>query len=212
VRALVLTGGGGVPKTMLLEELAKAGLVVCADSGAVHLAAIGRKPDLLVGDMDSIEAGLLLEFEAAGVETIHVSAEKDETDTRLAMDEAISRGASELVLLGALGGRVDHTMGNLMLLVYTAKRGIKAVIRDASCEITAATGAVEISGNVGDTVSLLPAGDGVTVRYLDGLRYGTREPLPLPIDSPIGVSNVMTANTANVIINGWAYIIQNGKV
>lgn len=212
MKALVLTGGGGVPQTMLLEELANAGLVVCADSGAVHLAAIGRIPDLLVGDMDSIEAGLLLEFESAGVETIHVSAEKDETDTQLALDEAASRGASEIVLLGALGGRIDHTLGNMMLLIYAAKRGIRAVIKDVACEITAVTGETEITGMVGDTVSLLPAGDGVTVRYLDGLHYGTRKPLPLPIDSPVGVSNVMTAEAAHVVIGGWAFIIKNGKV
>jgi thiamine pyrophosphokinase len=212
VKALVVAGGD-VPRALLLEEMGRADLVVCADSGAKHLDAMGRQPDLLVGDMDSIGGELLRKLVAAGVETVRAKAAKDETDAQLAVDEAIARGTTELVLLGALGGRIDHALGNLMLLVRAAKRGVKSVVKDEACEITAATGFVEITGHAGDTVSLLPIGPGVTMRYLDGLKYGKKEPLPLPIDATVGVSNEMTAERAHVEIDGWAYIvaIHNGK-
>lgn len=206
MKALVVAGGN-VPPGLLREELARSDLVVCADGGARHLEGTGRLPDLLVGDMDSIAPEQLRRLEAACVEVIRAKQEKDETDAQLAVDEAIRRGASEIVFLGALGGRIDHALGNLMLMVCAAEKGVKAVIRDDSCEVFAATGSVEITGRAGETVSLLPAGSGVSVRYLDGFKYGTKEPLPLPIDSPIGVSNVLTAEKAHAEITDWTYII-----
>lgn len=209
MKALVLVGGSAVPPDLLASELALADAVVCADGGAAALAHAGRLPDVLVGDMDSIDGALLRQMEAAGVRTVKAVAEKDETDGWLAVDEAIAMGATDITLLGALGGRVDHLLGNLMLLVRAERRGVSARVRDAACEITAATGAVEIAGRAGQTVSLLPIGSGVSVRYLDGFRYGTREPLRLPIDSPVGVSNELTADAAHAVIDGWAYVIRN---
>jgi thiamine pyrophosphokinase len=212
LKAVVLVGGSAVPPELLQREIISAELIICADSGAKYLAPSGRLPDVLVGDMDSIDDDLLEQMEAAGVKTLRAVAEKDETDGLLALDQAVMIGATEIVLLGALGGRVDHLLGNLMLLVRAAQKGVKAVIADDSCEIMAATGATVIAGKAGETVSLLPIGTGVSVCYLDGMRYGTVEPLPLPIDSPVGVSNELTADVAHVVINGWAYIIRNYSV
>jgi thiamine pyrophosphokinase len=210
VRALVVAGGD-TPLPLLRSELNGADIVICADGGAKHVDAAGRMPDVLIGDMDSIERMLYDRLESSGVEIVRANAAKDETDAQLAVDEAIARGATELVLLGALGGRIDHSLGNLMLLVRAAEKDVKAVVKDDACEITAATGHVEIRGRAGDTVSLLPIGQGVSVRYLDGVKYGTKEPLPLPIDAPVGVSNELTADRARVEIIGWAYIISTDK-
>ncbi len=208
MKALLLLGGSGAPETLLLRELASSDLVICADGGVAHLHALGRLPDVLVGDMDSIAPALLAAMERSGVELVRVLAAKDETDGWLAVDQAIARGATEIVLLGAMGGRADHLLGNLMLLVRAARRGVRTIIRDGECEIMAATGPVEIIGKAGQTLSILPIGEGVSVRYLDGLQYGTKEPLPLPIDAPNGVSNVMTADVAHVAVDGFAYLMR----
>lgn len=207
MRALVVAGGDVSPH-LLMEELTQARFVVCADQGARHMAGTGCLPDLLVGDMDSINGETLAVYAAAGTQIIRAEPEKDETDAQLAVDEAIRRGATELVLLGALGGRIDHALGNLMLLVRAAEKGVKALAKDEYSEITAATGFVEIAGRAGQTVSILPVGSNVSVRYLDGFKYGTKEPLPLPMDAPVGVSNELTADKAHAEIAGWAYIIQ----
>ena len=212
MKALIIAGGGGVSPELLRTEMAEADVTICADGGARLLAANGRTPGLLVGDMDSIDPGLLNELKAAGVEIVRADAAKDETDGQLALDIAIARGATQVVMLGALGGRIDHTLGNLLLLTRAAMRGVHAVIRDDACEVSAATGSVELSGRPGMTVSLLPAGSGVSVRYLDGMRYGTKTPLPLPIDAPVGVSNELTAERAHLVIKGWAYVVRlNGR-
>ncbi len=208
MKVLILLGGSGAPEALLRQELASSDLVICADSGAAHLNALGRLPDVLVGDMDSIDSSLLEAMDCSGVELVRALAAKDETDGWLALDQAIARGATEIVILGAMGGRADHLLGNLMLLVRAAKRGIRAFIRDGECEIMAVTGPVEITGKAGQIVSILPIGEGVSVCYLDGLQYGTKEPLPLPIDAPNGVSNVMTADVAHVVVEGWGYLMR----
>jgi len=206
LKALVVAGGD-VPQGLLQAELTDAGIVICADGGARYLATTGRLPDILIGDMDSIDAGLLHKLESSDVEIIRAATWKDETDAQLAVDEAIARGADEIVMLGMLGGRIDHALGNLMLLLRSAQRNVRSVVKDKKVEITAATGAVEVAGKAGETVSLLPVGSGVSVRYLDGLRYGAKEPLALPLDSPVGVSNVMTADKAHIVVDGWAYLL-----
>jgi thiamine pyrophosphokinase len=208
MRAVITLGGGSVPESLLLRELADADILLSADGGAAQPAAAGRLPDVLVGDMDSIDGGLLRSLESSGAEIIRADPAKDETDGLLAVDLAIARGATHIVLLGALGGRPDHFLGNMALLLRAAKRGVRAVMRDAGCEISAATGEVKIAGRAGQTVSVLPVGDGVSVRYLDGLAYGTREPLPLPADAAVGVSNQMTADVANLFVYGWAFIVR----
>lgn len=208
MNVLIVLGGSAALADLLVHEAELADIIITADSGAAHLAAAGLLPHVLVGDMDSIDASLLRQLESSGVDIVKAIAEKDETDGWLAMDEAISRGATEIVMLGALGGRVDHLLGNLMLLVRAEKRDVRAVIKDEGCEITTVSGAAEIKGRAGDTVSLLPIGEGVSVSYLDGLQYGTQEPLPLPIDAPVGVSNVLTADVAHVVVAGRAYIVK----
>lgn len=208
MKALVVLGGGAIPEELLFRELETADAVLAADSGAMRLDALGRLPDVLVGDMDSVGPALLETLEAYGVEIVRANSEKDETDGQLALDLAISRGASEITLLGAAGGRLDHMLGNLMLLVRAAMRGVSAIILDGDCKAFAATGPIEITGKIGDTVSVLPIGEGVSIRYLDGFKYGTPESLPLPVDAPVGVSNVMTADTAHVVVDGWVYFIR----
>lgn len=203
--------GGGAQSGLMRRELKDAELIVCADGGAAHCVAAGVRPGVVVGDMDSIDPKLLRSLEATGVEVVRADRHKDETDAELALVEALRRGATEITLLGALGGRLDHTMGNLMLLLRAARRGIKAVLKDESCEIFAATGETQIVGHTGQTVSVLPIGEGVSVRYVDGVEYGLGAPVELPLDKPVGVSNVMTADKAHITISGWAYIVLNTR-
>ena len=208
MKAVIILGGEQPEAGLLRDCLAETDIVICADSGANWLMQAGRLPDLLVGDMDSIAEGLDKELETKGVRVLRRSAEKDETDGQLALDEAMALGADDITLLGAAGGRLDHLMGNLQLLVRAARRGIKAVMADKTSRAWAATGRTEILGRAGNTLSILPLGEGVSAAYLSGLKYGTLEPLALPMDCPVGVSNVMTEDTAVVEITGWALVVR----
>ena len=94
-------------------ELDRAELVICADAGIVHAQRLGVKPDIILGDFDSY-TGKIPECE----QVIRLPAEKDDTDTMYAVKLALDMGFDEFVLLGALGGRLDHTLANIQTLKY----------------------------------------------------------------------------------------------
>ncbi len=104
--------------------------IICADAGLKHAEALGVRPDLIVGDMDSFTREV-----PENVECITTSAEKDETDTLLAVQQALGRGFLDIFIFGGLGGRLDHTLANISVLLYAAERGGNAVLADESCEV-----------------------------------------------------------------------------
>lgn len=181
-------------------------LVVGADGGAATAVALGLRPGLVVGDADSLTAGELARLREAGVAAELAPADKDETDTELAIAAAIRRGATVVVILGALGGpRADHALANVVLLAHPAWAGVDVSIVDPSAQIRllsapAAGGGpahLPLDGRVGDTVSLVPLGqdaEGVTTA---GLRYPLEDET-LAFGPARGVSNVRTAPDASV--------------
>lgn len=97
--------------------LASADLLIAADGGAASLDRIGRRPDRLIGDLDSVSPDLVERLEAAGTRVERHPTDKDASDTELALGAAIAAGGTEVVLLGALGGaRLDHELANLLLI------------------------------------------------------------------------------------------------
>jgi len=101
-----------------------ADLLLCADGGALHVLGWGLTPDVVIGDMDSLDAAHLEQLEAAGIELILYPPHKDETDLELALERALQEGASEITILGALGGRIDQTLANMMDANGSSWRGI----------------------------------------------------------------------------------------
>ncbi len=97
---------------------------IFCDSGLKHMQLLGIKPDLIVGDFDSCENPHM------DVETIVLPCEKDDTDTFFAVKEGIRRGFEDFLLLGVIGGRLDHTLGNLSILLYLDSLGKQAVAVD----------------------------------------------------------------------------------
>ena len=102
---------------------------IYCDSGLKHMERLGRKPGLIVGDFDSHEDPHM------DVETITLPCEKDDTDTYFAVKEAIKRGYEEFMLIGVVGNRFDHTMGNISILLYLDSQGKKGVIIDDYSEM-----------------------------------------------------------------------------
>lgn len=180
-------------------------LVVAADGGARHARALRLRIDAWIGDGDSIDARELAALEAAGTTLHRVPADKDQTDTELAVGLALDAGATSLAILGALGGpRLDHGLANLGMLGAARLRGVAAVLYDErGARITfleapdGAGGPVArtIRGHTGDLVSLLPVGGpahGVTTAHL---HYPLRGEA-LELGGTRGVSNVRTAPDA----------------
>ena len=195
MRALIVLGGDAPGKELLLRCMRESDLVIAADSGLAAFDGAGLMPDLLVGDMDSVDPAVLSRFEGRVPER-RLSPIKDDTDGVDAIDLAIARGAEEITLLGALGGRLDHALANVMLLVRAHRKGAHAALLSEQERIIRVCGEERLQGALGDTVSLLPLGEarGVT---LCGFFYPL-EDATLTSDYPLGVSNVVTAPEASV--------------
>lgn len=191
-------------------------LVVAADGGARHAAALGLRIDSWIGDGDSIDPAAIRVLEAAGASIHRVPVEKDQTDTELAIDLARDAGVTRIALLGALGGpRLDHALANVSMLGGPLLDGIDTVLYDEhGTRITvlaapdADGGAVEraLAGRAGDLVSLLPLGGTARGVSTTGLRF----PLvaeDLELGRTRGVSNVRTATVARVRVESGRLLV-----
>jgi thiamine pyrophosphokinase len=183
-------------------------LVVAADGGARHAGKLGRRLDRWVGDGDSLGEPELEALADAGVAIERHPVDKDETDAELALVVATAAGAPRITVLGALGGpRLDHELGNLWLLAHPALDGRDARLLGATARVRlVGPGAADLSGRVGDTISLLPfAGDatGITTR---GLRYPLRDE-PLLAGPARGLSNVRLEPDASLVIRSGRLLV-----
>lgn len=132
----VIFGGGEIEDLRYAQNLLrKEDYLICADRGYAYCMSMGVAPDLVLGDFDSYSGSVL-----PTCELLRFPVEKDDTDTMLAVKEAIRRGYREILMLGMLGGRLDHTLANIQTLVYAVERGETAQIVDKGCRITAIRG------------------------------------------------------------------------
>lgn len=198
MRALIVLGGDAPDRMLLLSCAGYADLKIAADRGVEAFEGTGILPDLLVGDMDSVNPAVLERMQSR-MQVQRLPVQKDDTDGVHALDQAIAMGARNITILGALGGRMDHAMANLMLLVRAHEKGAYAEILDEHMRIVRIDGEIELTGAKGDTFSLLPLGraDGVT---LEGCEYHSQEPLSFESGYPIGVSNVVTEDEAKITV------------
>ena len=203
MRALVVLDGDPLGSDAWLAGLAQGSdVVIAADGGAVRLDRAGRRPDLVVGDLDSLPAAAKKELESQGVAFEIHPHEKAETDAELALDAAIKRGADEIVVVGAFGGgRLDHLVGNLMLVAHEdfAAIDVALVTETATFRSILGPGTLELEGAPGDWVTLTPLSETVSGVMTDGLRYRLRHEA-LARGSTRGVSNELTASRGNIEI------------
>jgi len=158
--------------------------LIAADGGLDHLARWGLRADLLIGDLDSLEAT------PAGVPCKKFLREKDDTDLSLAIEHAITRGYAHIIITGAWGGRPDHSAGNLQLLAKAARRDFFAQMLCGGFIATAIAAGSTLRLTGRGTVSVFAYGGtarGVSIR---GLEYSL-ENAALYDDTPLGVSNAL---------------------
>jgi len=185
------------------------GLVVAADGGARLAERLGLRIDHWVGDGDSLDAASIARLRGTGVPVDLVSSEKDESDLELAVGLALARGATDVTVLGALGGqRLDHTLANIALLAHPALANAAARLLDAATRVSLMTGpaAAVFEGRRGDLVSLLPmSGDaaGITTEGLEYPLHGES----LGLGPARGLSNVRLGPTAAITLQGGRLLV-----
>jgi thiamine pyrophosphokinase len=198
----IIVANGYVAKGETAQDLVQPNdCVIAADGGAVIALRLGLEPQMIIGDLDSLPADVRSRLEERGCEFLEHPARKDETDTELAIRYALDRGAQEIVLLGAIGGRLDHTLANVLLLGMPELAGIRARIVAGNTEtwLIRSGEELEIHGQPGDTVTLLPLGQDAVGVTTAGLEWALDDDT-LAFGPARGVSNVMTTETARVAL------------
>lgn len=172
-------------------------LLIAADGGARHLLRMGLHPQVLVGDLDSLTAGEVAQMEAGGTRVLRYPTDKDWTDLELALRYAVQLHCQKVVLVAALGGRLDQTLGNISLLADPAYASIDLALDDGLEEVRLVGERFEIHGEPGDIVSLLPLDEQVEGVRTQGLRWALNDET-LYRGQTRGISNEMLGSIAGV--------------
>lgn len=172
--------------------------IFAADGGLHHILAFDLLPDLVVGDLDSIENGIIRLLQNKSIEILQHPARKDETDLELALKTAVERGADRILVLGGLGGRWDQTIANVLLATLPALGDRPLLFADGLQELRLLKpGQHPILGKPGETVSFIPLGGDALGIETSGLEYPLRHEA-LPYGTTRGVSNVLSEAQASV--------------
>lgn len=174
-----------------------AGLVLAADSGWYDARRLGVVPHELIGDLDSVRPDDVDDAVRLGVVVTRFPTDKDATDLELALDRAVGWGAERIVVVGRGGGRLDHQLGELLLLASPRYAGVVVEARLGGSTIHPVRGGPRsIDGRPGGTLSILPLAGPATVTTT-GLRWPlTAE--QLDPGSTRGISNEFEGTTATV--------------
>ncbi len=197
---LIFANGDLVDAQWVKPFLQEATAVIAADGGAHHVLAADHLPDVVIGDLDSLDQPTLDQLTQDGVEILRFPAEKDETDLELALLYAVEQFPDqEILVLGVLGGRLDQTLANILLLAHPELAGRMVRLVEEHQRAWLFREQTEILGVVGDTVSLIPLGGEAQVLSTAGLKWPLHDDV-LAFGPARGVSNVLTAVSATVTL------------
>ncbi|MGE0599436.1 MAG: thiamine diphosphokinase [Dehalococcoidia bacterium] len=204
MRTLIFANGDAPSRELVNQVHRRGDLVFAADGGARHALACGLVPDAVIGDLDSVDDEMR---EAIPEGRFHRVARLDITDLEKAVAFALARGSTAIEIVGASGGRSDHALANLSVLV--TNKGAAAIrIHDELFEISLVDGSLTIDGPEGTVVSLVALGEctGVTT---DGLRWPL-EDFTLPF-GPRGIHNEIASSPARVSVETGNLLLFKGR-
>ncbi len=201
MRAIIIAAGQAQSSIDVQDWDQDRDLIIGADGGAAQALRWGLWPHLVIGDMDSLPTETRTGLEDHGCRFVIHPRAKDETDLELALTYAAQQGAEEIVIMGALGGRLDHTLANIFLLALPDLEGILVRIVDGNQKVrlVRAGGVAYIEGRPGDLVSLLPLGGRASGVSTLGLAWTLADDT-LDFGLTRGVSNEMTSPVARIEI------------
>ena len=207
MRAVIFVNGEVRDYAALARWLRRGDHLIGADGGTRHILALDLVPDAVVGDLDSLEPATVAALIAQGVDVERYPVAKDQTDLELAIERGLRAGASEILLLGALGGRLDQTLANLLIL---AQRNWPVPLRLAEgnqlAQVLRSGETLTLTAAPGSTVSAIPLSAVVTGITYGGLEYPLQD-ATLAIGSTRGVSNVVASSPATVAIKEGVLLV-----
>ncbi len=183
--------------------------IICADGGANHAVAMGLVPHVVVGDLDSLAPDLRAHLETIGVHFEVYPVLKDKTDLELALRLAMAEGADEVDLLATMGGRLDQSLANLLLLAQPewADARVRVIEGDEVAWIMRGGQDTSVTGQIGETLSVIPITDQITGVWLDGVQWPLHDAV-LHLGDTLSVSNTLSGPVAHLQIeSGLAVIV-----
>ncbi|MCL2577038.1 MAG: thiamine diphosphokinase [Defluviitaleaceae bacterium] len=204
MRTAIIANGEINDYTATKNALQNAEYIIACDGGLRHAEKMHILPDVIIGDMDSAPSEYLFVCKQRDIPVCTYPAEKDETDLALAMEHALSKAASSVIIFGALGGRVDHTIANFHVLVMA--NDIPAEIWDEKTSVQLVRKKICIAKENYQTVTLLPLSTEVTGIKTRGLVYPLNgETLKMGVVR--GVSNCFSAHEAEILIESGVLLV-----
>jgi len=206
--AVIVAGGDPIDRSVV-AGLPRDAWTIAADSGLDHAERLGLHVDLVIGDMDSVEPETLDRARRSGATVSAYPTDKDATDLELAIGAACDAGARTVIIVGGKGGRIDHLLGNALLLADPRLAGVSVEWRLADTVVSPVRPGypVQLEGTAGDIVSIVPVGGPASAVTTTGLRWALASD-DLPSGSTRGISNEMTTVAATVrIAEGVALVI-----
>ena len=204
---IVIFANGDLPN---LDEaralLRRDDFLLCADGGSRHVLAFGIVPNLVMGDMDSVEKSDLEQMQSAGVQIELFPRDKNETDLELAIARAVELNPTQVLIVAALGGRLDQTLSNIALLSNPGLSYLDIRLDDGVEEIFFCRDQVQVHGRSGDLVSLIPWGNTVHGIQTKELRWSLTNDTLYP-DKTRGVSNEMLSGSASIKIESGLLLV-----
>lgn len=192
--------GAGPFEDLLLEPSEK-DFVIAADAGYLQMARLSAVPDLVVGDFDSMTQ------RPNHPNVIVYPKEKDATDMLLAIDEGLRRGYQKLVILGGLGGRLDHSLANIQALSYIAQKNARGyLLGDGTAVTVIKDGCMTFDGEKKGVISVFCCGETAKGVTLKGLKYPLNDAV-VTGSFPIGVSNEFTGFQSEVTVSNGSLIV-----
>ena len=194
-RCVIISSSPKIEISFLRDEVLSDDFIICADGGYKHAEKAGLVPNIIIGDFDSAEVPSKLPIK------------KDDTDTFSCVKEALSRGFDEIIIFGGTGGRMDHTYANISVLSYIHSHNARGTLIDESNSLRIISDEeMLIENKCGERFSIFAFGCESCVVTLSGFEYEL-EKGRLFAEIPLGISNVITADTARVKIDEGSAVI-----
>lgn len=205
-RAVIFANGELKDPESIRKSIRPDDWIVAADGGTLNALACGKTPDLVIGDLDSLPLELKSELENTGTEFIVHPAEKNETDLELALLHVAKSRVQAVLVLGALGGRLDQMLANIHLLALPELEGMVVELVDANQAAYITRDMIEIHGKPGDRVSVIPLGGDAYGVSTVGLEWPLKNET-LSYCRARGVSNVLTGTDAWVKVSQGVLLV-----
>lgn len=206
MRVIIVTGGNKPSKKRILEFLKEDDFIIGSDSGCNCLREYNITPNLILGDFDSVDESVLEYFKNKKVNIMKYPSDKDYSDTHLAYEEGVKLGGSEFIIFGATGSRLDHTLGNIGLLLIGEKNNTPITIIDNNNRIYIKEKDFKIKGSFGENVSFHALSEEVIGFTIRDAKYNI-ENYTLKLLEPRAISNEFLEKEISVSFKGGKILV-----